>query len=47
MLNNGRVLAADRVIVGIGVMPNIPHIKSSKPIKQGATGGILVNPLLS
>ncbi|KAL8430496.1 hypothetical protein ACSSS7_005884 [Eimeria intestinalis] len=45
-LNSGRVLAADRVVVGIGAMPLVPQIKSSKPIKQGVRGGLSVDPFL-
>lgn len=45
-LNNGRVLAADRVIVGIGAVPTIPEIKSSKPLQQGKRGGLSVDPFL-
>ncbi|OEH76992.1 hypothetical protein cyc_07899 [Cyclospora cayetanensis] len=46
-LNNGNVLAADRVVVGVGVTPDLPAIQSSTPVKQGSQGGLLVDPLLS
>ncbi|CDJ37968.1 Related to putidaredoxin reductase, related [Eimeria tenella] len=46
-LKSGRVLAADRVIVGIGVVPELPHISSSKQLQQGNRGGLAVDPFLS
>ncbi|KAL8273113.1 hypothetical protein Esti_002871 [Eimeria stiedai] len=45
-LNSGRVLKADRVVVGIGAIPQVPEIKSSKPVKQGVRGGLSVDPFL-
>ncbi|KAL8445674.1 hypothetical protein Emed_005438 [Eimeria media] len=45
-LKSGQVLAADRVVVGIGAIPIVPEIKSSKPIKPGVRGGLSVDPFL-
>lgn len=45
-LSTGEVVGADRVVVGIGVTPEIPNIKGKKGIELANGGGIKVDPFL-